>query len=95
MGKKRRLSKEGLNRGAWTKEEDRILKAYVKAHGEGKWSTMPTKAGTGIYYAYKTQFFTIAPLGGTPFRFEFLSSNFFLNYIYICQFRTEAMWQKL
>jgi transcription factor MYB, plant len=48
MDKKLSSSKECLNRGAWTKEEDRILKAYTKAHGEGKWSTIPKKAGTTI-----------------------------------------------
>ncbi|CAN6478324.1 unnamed protein product [Victoria cruziana] len=38
-------SKEGLNRGAWTSEEDQILSEYVKAHGEGRWRTLPKRAG--------------------------------------------------
>ncbi|KAJ3699162.1 hypothetical protein LUZ61_002867 [Rhynchospora tenuis] len=45
MGKKSRLSKEGLNRGAWSPEEDAILKGYIKVNGEGKWSTIAKKAG--------------------------------------------------
>ncbi|WOL20198.1 hypothetical protein Cni_G29001 [Canna indica] len=34
-----------LKRGAWTSEEDRILKAYIKTHGEGRWRSLPKKAG--------------------------------------------------
>ncbi|KAJ4816581.1 hypothetical protein LUZ62_029147 [Rhynchospora pubera] len=45
MGKQSRLSKEGHNRGAWSPEEDENLKAYIKAHGVGKWSTIAKKAG--------------------------------------------------
>ncbi|KAJ0987611.1 hypothetical protein J5N97_005967 [Dioscorea zingiberensis] len=33
-----RSSGDGLRRGAWTQEEDRILSSYIKAHGEGRWS---------------------------------------------------------
>ncbi|TQE01439.1 hypothetical protein C1H46_012919 [Malus baccata] len=36
---------EGLNRGAWTALEDKILTAYIKAHGEGKWRSLPKRAG--------------------------------------------------
>ncbi|XP_038985427.1 transcription factor MYB1-like [Phoenix dactylifera] len=45
MGRKPCCSKEDLNRGAWTAEEDRILKAYIKANGEGRWGSLPKKAG--------------------------------------------------
>lgn len=38
-------SKEGLNRGAWTSLEDKILTDYIKLHGEGKWRSLPQKAG--------------------------------------------------
>nr|DAD23874.1 TPA_asm: hypothetical protein HUJ06_025337 [Nelumbo nucifera] len=38
-------SKEGLNRGAWTALEDKILTNYIKVHGEGKWRSLPKKAG--------------------------------------------------
>nr|ABK23561.1 unknown [Picea sitchensis] len=38
-------SKEGLNRGAWTKTEDIILCEYIRIHGEGGWRTLPKKAG--------------------------------------------------
>ncbi|KAF3785726.1 Transcription factor [Nymphaea thermarum] len=37
--------REGLNRGAWTAEEDKILTDYVLAHGEGRWRVLPKKAG--------------------------------------------------
>ncbi|KAJ9183631.1 hypothetical protein P3X46_007456 [Hevea brasiliensis] len=45
MGRSPCCSKEGLNRGAWTAMEDKILTAYIKAHGEGKWRNLPKRAG--------------------------------------------------
>jgi hypothetical protein len=45
MGRRACCAKEGVKRGAWTAEEDDILAAYVKAHGEGKWREVPQKAG--------------------------------------------------
>ncbi|KAJ8750797.1 hypothetical protein K2173_015978 [Erythroxylum novogranatense] len=45
MGRRPCCSKEGLNRGAWTALEDKILTAYIKAHGEGKWRNLPKRAG--------------------------------------------------
>ncbi|XP_030530704.1 transcription factor MYB123-like [Rhodamnia argentea] len=45
MGRSPCCSKEGLNRGAWTAMEDRILTSYIKAHGEGKWRNLPKRAG--------------------------------------------------
>ncbi|PON77372.1 MYB transcription factor [Parasponia andersonii] len=45
MGRSPCCSKEGLNRGAWTALEDKILTAYIKAHGEGQWRNLPKRAG--------------------------------------------------
>ncbi|XP_073118564.1 transcription factor MYB1-like [Henckelia pumila] len=45
MGRSPCCSKEGLNKGAWTAMEDKILTDYVKIHGEGKWRKLPKKAG--------------------------------------------------
>lgn len=45
MGRSPCCSKEGLNRGAWTALEDKILTSYIKAHGEGKWRNLPKRAG--------------------------------------------------
>ncbi|KAL5559525.1 hypothetical protein UlMin_035736 [Ulmus minor] len=45
MGRSPCCSKEGMNRGAWTALEDKILTAYIKAHGEGKWRNLPKRAG--------------------------------------------------
>ncbi|GMH10759.1 hypothetical protein Nepgr_012600 [Nepenthes gracilis] len=45
MGRRPCCSKEGLNRGAWTAQEDEILSEYIKAHGEGKWNSLPRRAG--------------------------------------------------
>ncbi|OWM77291.1 hypothetical protein CDL15_Pgr028928 [Punica granatum] len=38
-------AKEGLNRGAWSAEEDEILTYYIKSHGEGQWRDLPQRAG--------------------------------------------------
>ncbi|CAL5199192.1 unnamed protein product [Lathyrus oleraceus] len=45
MGRSPCCSKEGLNRGAWTAHEDKILTDYIKLHGEGKWRNLPKRAG--------------------------------------------------
>nr|CAN83529.1 hypothetical protein VITISV_031683 [Vitis vinifera] len=45
MGRSPCCSKEGLNRGAWTVVEDKILTEYIKVHGEGRWRNLPKKAG--------------------------------------------------
>ncbi|XP_043714461.1 transcription factor MYB1-like [Telopea speciosissima] len=46
MGRRPCCSKEeGLNRGAWTTPEDKILASYIKTHGEGKWRNLPKRAG--------------------------------------------------
>ncbi|KAM3338108.1 transcription factor MYB1 [Capsicum galapagoense] len=45
MGRKPCCSKEGLNKGAWTPIEDKILIDYIKVHGEGKWRNLPNRAG--------------------------------------------------
>lgn len=48
MGRSPCCAKEGLNRGAWTAAEDRILSDYIKMHGEGKWRSLPKRAGKPI-----------------------------------------------
>lgn len=45
MGRKPCCSKEGLNKGAWSAREDKILGDYIKIHGEGKWRDLPKRAG--------------------------------------------------
>ncbi|XP_044472473.1 transcription factor MYB1-like [Mangifera indica] len=45
MGRTPCCSKEGLNRGAWTANEDQILSDYIKAHGGGKWGRIPKETG--------------------------------------------------
>ena|ERR1044072_8295757 len=46
MGRSPCCSKEGLNRGAWTALEDKILTDYITIHGEGKWRNLPKRAGS-------------------------------------------------
>ncbi|GLJ47501.1 hypothetical protein SUGI_1002840 [Cryptomeria japonica] len=46
MGKSTCCSKDsGLNRGAWTAQEDSVLSDYISIHGEGQWGSLPRKAG--------------------------------------------------
>ncbi|XP_047311984.1 transcription factor MYB1-like [Impatiens glandulifera] len=35
----------GMNRGAWTAMEDKILEEHINVHGEGKWKHLPKRAG--------------------------------------------------
>lgn len=37
--------KAHIKRGAWTREEDHLLIAYIRAHGEGCWRSLPMAAG--------------------------------------------------
>ncbi|KAL5729381.1 hypothetical protein ACHQM5_002347 [Ranunculus cassubicifolius] len=36
---------QGLNRGAWTSHEDKILTDYIQLNGKGGWRELPKKAG--------------------------------------------------
>ncbi|KAI3733865.1 hypothetical protein L6452_13323 [Arctium lappa] len=38
-------NKHDMNKGSWSKEEDRKLTDYVTSHGEGCWATLPQAAG--------------------------------------------------
>nr|POE84647.1 isoform short of myb-related protein p [Quercus suber] len=44
MGRNPCCSKVGVNRGAWSAQEDQMLKDYIATHGEGKWRSLPRKA---------------------------------------------------
>ena len=37
----------GLRKGAWTSEEDHLLRKCVEKYGEGKWHQVPFRAGNG------------------------------------------------
>ncbi|GLJ12803.1 hypothetical protein SUGI_0198060 [Cryptomeria japonica] len=45
LGRTPCCSKIGLNRGPWTPDEDLLLTKYIQAFGEGRWRTLPKKAG--------------------------------------------------
>ncbi|GLJ24592.1 hypothetical protein SUGI_0469970 [Cryptomeria japonica] len=45
MGRSPCCEKTHTNKGAWTKEEDDKLIAYIQAHGEGCWRSLPKAAG--------------------------------------------------
>jgi myb proto-oncogene protein len=52
MGRSPCCAKEGLNRGAWTAQEDKILREYIRVYGEGKWRNIPKRAGNIYIYIY-------------------------------------------
>ncbi|KAG6468671.1 hypothetical protein ZIOFF_073364 [Zingiber officinale] len=45
MGRSPCCEQAHTNRGAWTKEEDERLIAYINTHGEGCWRSLPKAAG--------------------------------------------------
>ncbi|CAN6476254.1 unnamed protein product [Victoria cruziana] len=45
MGRSPCCEKAHTNKGAWTKEEDERLIAYIRVHGEGCWRSLPKAAG--------------------------------------------------
>ncbi|KAK9990145.1 hypothetical protein SO802_025130 [Lithocarpus litseifolius] len=45
MGRSPCCDKSHTNKGTWTREEDQRLIAYIKAHGEGCWRSIPKAAG--------------------------------------------------
>ncbi|XP_042029765.1 transcription factor MYB114-like [Salvia splendens] len=38
-------SSKGMRKGAWTKEEDLLLRDCIRKYGEGKWHLVPLRAG--------------------------------------------------
>ncbi|TXG61635.1 hypothetical protein EZV62_012998 [Acer yangbiense] len=46
MGRKPCCTKQGLNRGTLSAQEDKVLINYIQIHGQGKWRDLPLKAGT-------------------------------------------------
>lgn len=39
-----------VRKGAWTKEEDILLRKCIEKYGEGKWRQAPMRAGIANYY---------------------------------------------
>ncbi|KAF2607051.1 hypothetical protein F2Q68_00046437 [Brassica cretica] len=44
MGRTTWFDGDGIKKGEWTAEEDRMLVAYIKEHGLGDWRTLPKRA---------------------------------------------------
>lgn len=49
MGRAPCCNKEGLRKGAWTAEEDKILVAYITKNGHGNWRSLPKLAGLSCF----------------------------------------------
>jgi hypothetical protein len=48
MGRSPCCHKEGLNKGPWTADEDKLLTDYIKGRGEGKWGKVPKETGNSL-----------------------------------------------
>ncbi|KAF6165892.1 hypothetical protein GIB67_012789 [Kingdonia uniflora] len=59
MGRRPCCIKEGLNRGAWTTQEDKTLVDFIKIHGEGSWRNLPAEAGEIYAYKHKLIYFKL------------------------------------
>jgi hypothetical protein len=75
MGRKPCCSKDGLNRGTWTAMEDDILFSYVKKHGEGKWGSLPRRAGQ----CHPSLLFSHLHSGITVFMDQSSAGNWFIK----------------
>jgi hypothetical protein len=81
MGRRPCCAKEGLNKGAWSAREDKILTNYIKIHGEGKWRDLPQRAG--IYNSLSLTGFILFSLNFIVYSHSWR----------VC--RAEAMWKEL
>lgn len=45
MGRAAHRGEQGLRKGQWTPEEDKILVKHIEKHGCGRWNTIPKHAG--------------------------------------------------
>ncbi|XP_065006724.1 transcription factor MYB17-like isoform X1 [Musa acuminata AAA Group] len=45
MGRSPCCDKQGLKKGPWTPEEDKILVDFIQSHGHGSWRSLPKLAG--------------------------------------------------
>ena len=42
----------GVRKGTWSKEEDELLRKCIEKYGEGKWGSVPMRAGKGSGTSY-------------------------------------------
>lgn len=47
--------REGLNRGQWMPEEDKILVDYIEKHGHGNWRALPKQAGEFVHVQFQRE----------------------------------------
>lgn len=47
-------SPKGLRKGAWTAEEDSLLRQCIDKYGEGKWHQVPLRAGMLHFFIART-----------------------------------------
>jgi hypothetical protein len=41
---------QGLKKGSWTPEEDKLLVDYIQANGHGSWRMLPKLAGLQFWF---------------------------------------------
>ena len=67
----------GVRKGAWTEEEDILLKQCIQKYGEGKWHLVPVSAG--IILESRVREIDFSFFFGKPSSFVYVSSVFFFS----------------
>ncbi|THU65629.1 hypothetical protein C4D60_Mb05t05640 [Musa balbisiana] len=57
MGRSPCCDKQGLKKGPWTPEEDKILVDFIQSHGHGSWRSLPKLAGSSVLLFFFFFFF--------------------------------------
>lgn len=73
-------TKEGLKKGTWSAEEDRILASYVQRFGHWNWRALPKQAGKWVSFSW--------------FSLQNLSIYFYYRNLLFAERRKKALDQK-
>lgn len=86
MGRTTWFDVDGIKRGEWTAEEDRMLIAYINKYGVRDWGALPKRAGNKIYTYSVTLYIYAYNMSGPPicvsfkagiYKFQFMSDQGF------------------
>ena len=69
---------KGLKKGAWTAEEDNLLRQCIDKYGEGKWHQVPLRAGMFIFNKIREVCYILVVILNLKFCFIFKCRFIFL-----------------
>lgn len=84
---------EKWRKGPWTTEEDRLLVQHVNVHGEGRWNSVATLAGTIMIKCLQLALVSHLMIFVLIVFNEFPYVN--NVYLFMCNCRSEKKWEKL